>query len=81
MDAIDNKITSSPSVGAANDEDLVSTSAAASEDLDSQVAAKEIEKLQQDQQLERALDARLPPASPDSGTEWDPWKIMVIRHQ
>ena len=81
MDAIDNRITSSQSAGALNQEDLANTSAAAKQDLNAQIAEKEIQELQQEQFQHRVQDTHLPVADTDPATEWDPWRIMVIRHQ
>ena len=81
MDAIDNRVTSSSSVEAANEGDLTRASAAAKEDSDSQIAKKEIQELQQEQLQEQVYDAHPPISATDPTTEWDPWRITALRHQ
>jgi hypothetical protein len=80
MDAIDNKATSSSRVDAVNEGDLANASAAVKEDSDSQIAEKAIQALQQEQLQLRVHDGHLPLAEADPAAEWDPWRIMVIRH-
>ena len=81
MDAIDNRVTSGSNVGATNGHDLAHASAEAKRDFDSQIAEKEIKEFQQQHLQQRVHEASLPLAETDQATEWDPWKIMVIRHQ
>ena len=68
MDAIDNRISDS----------------AASADLASQIAHKEqeIEQRQQEEhQQAQALDqtSQETPQTRPAASEWDPWKVMVLR--
>lgn len=85
MDAIDNRTASAATVNAVDDSDVVSDSIAAKADQDSQIAKseieKEIDKLQQEQQacVQETCRASNEVSATDRGTEWDPWRIMVIR--
>jgi len=83
MDTIDNRITSSSGVNAVNEADLERNSTEAQVDLDAEVAKKdkEIKELQQEQQQRAQQEDRAGNglSGTDLGTEWDPWKMMVLR--
>ena len=85
MDAIDNRRASGVRVDTVNDSEVVSASNAGKADQDSQIAKseteKEIDKLQQEQQAcaQETCRASNAVSTTDRGSEWDPWRIMVIR--
>jgi len=86
MDPIENRKASGPKVEAVNESDLDSNSIQEKADHDSQIANRELEKaidkLQLEQYQQHAQLAHLEPdavSTANAGSEWDPWKFMVLR--
>ena len=86
MDAIENRKVLGPSAEAVNESDADHKAAKEKADHDSQVAdielGKGIAKLQLEQHQQYVLEERLTTnavSTANTGSEWDPWKLMILR--
>jgi hypothetical protein len=86
MDPIENSKASAPKVETVNESELDSNSVKEKTDHDSQIANRElekaIEKLQLEQYPHHVQEAHIEPdavSTTNAGSEWDPWKVMVLR--
>ena len=82
MDAIENRKMLSPNVEAVNESEADRNSIEAKTDHDSQVAKSELENETERQHQQRVLDAGLTAnagSTANTGSEWDPWKLMILR--
>ena len=86
MEAIENRKVLGPSAEALNESDAERKSTEEKADHDLQLADSELEKgvaaLQLEQRQEHVLEARLTTdaaSTANTGSEWDPWKLMILR--